>query len=276
MLIRSTWTLSVDQPTTLPRSYAVELVKRLHQQMGLEMLGEGCPPIAFSGLVGHAQLSPEGVTFYPDEPYEMVLSGLREVESKAIAQLDLGTVLEFLGGVFRVSDRRDEVTYYESLYQVFVGNEPEGDSRSGRLHQRRIALQFLTPTSFSQDRLNLPLPVPGLMFRSWLERWNAFSPVYLGEADLLGYLGQCVAIAYHRTQTQNYRLPKGTVTGFRGEVTLNVVARSDELLANVAMLLAQYGQFCGTGMKTRLGMGQTRIIDRSDEPIQEPIEIANQ
>ena len=253
MLIRSIWTVSVDQPTTLPHSYGVELVKRLHQRMGREMLGEGCPPIAFSGLVGRTQWSPEGVTFYPEEPYEMVLSGLREGESKAIAQLDLGTALEFLGGVFRVSDRHDDVTYYESLYQVFVGNEPEGD--------RRIGLRFLTPTSFSQDRLNLPLPVPGLMFRSWLERWNAFSPVFLGNADLLGYLVEGVALSYYRTQTQTYRLPKGVVTGFRGEVTLNVVTRTDGLLANVAILLAQYGQFCGTGMKTRLGMGHTKIVN---------------
>lgn len=32
---------------------------------------------------------------------------------------------------------------------------------------------------------------------------------------------------------------------------------ADPLLANVANLLVQYAGFCGTGMKTRLGMGHT-------------------
>jgi CRISPR-associated endoribonuclease Cas6 len=259
MLIRSTWTFAVDQPVMLPRTYGLELVKLLHRRMGLEMSGEGCPPIAFSGLVGRYDFSYEQVIFHPGERYELVLGGLREGEAKAIEQLDLGASLDFLGASFRGVDRRNEVTQYESLYQVLVGNEPQGGS-SGGGGDRKMSLRFLTPTSFSQDRLNLPLPVPGLLFRSWLERWNTFAPVYLGEDDLLGYLSQWVALSYHRTQTQNHRLPKGFATGFRGEASLLVLPKADGLLAQVACLLAHYGEFCGTGIKTRLGMGHTRLV----------------
>jgi CRISPR-associated endoribonuclease Cas6 len=35
MLIRSTWTLTVVEPTTLPYSYGLELIKNLHQRSQL-------------------------------------------------------------------------------------------------------------------------------------------------------------------------------------------------------------------------------------------------
>jgi len=51
---------------------------------------------------------------------------------------------------------------------------------------------------------------------------------------------------------------KGFLSGFTGEVSLKVLSRL-ALVANVANLLVQYAQFCGTGTKTRLGMGFTTI-----------------
>ena len=51
---------------------------------------------------------------------------------------------------------------------------------------------------------------------------------------------------------------KGFLSGFTGEVSLKVLSRL-ALVANVANLMVQYAQFCGTGTKTRLGMGFTTI-----------------
>lgn len=44
-----------------------------------------------------------------------------------------------------------------------------------------------------------------------------------------------------------------------GSVTLQILSRTDPLLANVANLLINYAQFAGTGIKTRLGMGHTIV-----------------
>ena len=135
-----------------------------------------------------------------------------------------------------------------------MGNEPETS--------RFFDLQFITPTAFAQSATNLPLPVPSLMFRSWLERWNYFAPVYLGSDDLIAYLSNAIILKKHKIQTRTWQLQRGFVNGFVGDVTLQVLNRADPLLANVANLLAQYSQFTGTGMKTRLGMGQTIIHNR--------------
>lgn len=249
MLTRSTWTLTTDVAVSLPKSYSLELVKALHTQLKIEMGSEAIPSTTFAGLMGNCSTSREFVTFRPEEFYQISLSGLQDASSKAIANLDLGDRLQFLGATFTIVNRDDEVTSYEALYQELVANEPEP------VHA--FDLRFITPTAFSQNRLYLPLPVPTLMFRSWLERWNHFAPVYLGGDELLGYLGDAIALSRHRIQTRAVQVHQKPITGFTGDVSLRVLSRLDPLLANVAHLLVRYGQFSGTGIKPRLGMGCT-------------------
>lgn len=248
MLIRSTWILSVSAPTVLPRSYSLELVKQLHQQLGLEMGGD-IPSVAYSGIIGSYSTTKDFLTFHPEEFYQLSLCGLQDVAAKAISNFNFAESLELFGAKFNVINREDEVSSYEELYTTLVGNEPEPS--------RRFDLQFITPTAFAQGNTNLPLPVPTLMFRSWLERWNHFAPVYLGGDELIAYLSNAVILKNHKIQTRTWQLQRGFVNGFVGDVTLQVFNRADPLLANVANLLVQYAKFAGTGMKTRLGMGQT-------------------
>ncbi|MBE9049401.1 CRISPR system precrRNA processing endoribonuclease RAMP protein Cas6 [Nostocales cyanobacterium LEGE 11386] len=251
MLIHSNWTLTVSTSTILPRSYGLELVKQLHHQLGLEMGSETIPSVSYSGIIGYSSTSRDFITFHPEEFYQLSLCGLNEISAKAISHLKLGDSLEFLGAKFNIINREDEITSYEELYTNLVGNEPEP--------VRRFDLQFITPTAFAQGGVNLPLPLPTLMFRSWLERWNTFAPVYLGSDDLIAYFGEAVVLKHHKIQTRTYQLHKGFVNGFVGDVMLQVFNRADPLLASVANLLVQYARFSGTGIKTRLGMGQTLI-----------------
>jgi CRISPR-associated endoribonuclease Cas6 len=257
MLIRSTWTLKVTEPTTLPRTYGLEVVKFLHQRLGMEMGSEAIPSTTCSGILGSVTVSGDFVTFHPEEFYQLTLCGLREEVSKAIAALTFPSdakanqILQLLGATFWVSDREDEITHYDTLYHTLVAAEPEPI--------KRFDLKFMTPTSFSQSRIHLPLPVPALMFRSWLERWNHFAPVYLGGDELIGYLSETVAVTRHNIQTRAVIIHKGRVTGFTGSVSLQILSAADPLIANVTNLLVEYAQFSGTGMKTRLGMGQTQL-----------------
>lgn len=251
MLINSTFTLTVSTSTILPRPYGLELIKQLHQKLNLEIGNEIIPSVTYSGITGYYLTSRDFITFNPEEFYQLSLSGLNEISAKAIDYLQLGDSLEFLGAKFNIINREDEITSYEELYTTLVGNEPEP--------VRNHELQFITPTAFSQGGSNLPLPVPTLMFRSWLERWNNFAPVYLGGDELIAYLNNAVLLKHHKIQTRSYQLHKGYVNGFVGDISLQVFQRADPLLANVANLLVRYARFSGTGIKTRLGMGQTIV-----------------
>lgn len=251
MLICSTWTLTVSEPAVLPHSYGLELVKDLHKRMDLELGGEATPSVTYSGITGFCSTYKDFVTFSPDEFYQLSLCGLRESAAKAIASLDLSSSLEFLGAKFDVVNREDNITSYENLYHTLIAAEPEPI--------KYFKLKFNTPTAFAQQRTFLPLPVPNLMFRSWLERWNYFAPVYLGSDELIGYLEGAIVLSHHKLQTRSFQIYSGKVNGFTGDVTLQVLSRTDPLLANVANLLVHYAQFSGTGVKTRLGMGLTKV-----------------
>lgn len=252
MLIRSTWTLTTNETAVIPRSYCLELVKQLHQKMGLEIGKEQIPSTTFSGLLGYTTSSQDFYSFLPDQVYQLSLSGLTESSSKAIANLDLANSLEFLGVKFIVSDRQNEISSYEQLYTELVAEEPETI--------RKFTLNFVSPASFATQGSSLPLPVPNLMLRSWLEKWNHFAPIYLGGDELVSYLSQAVKIKRHRLQTRNFQIHRGYVTGFTGNLVLQLPYKVEPLIANVAHLLIQYAAFSSTGMKTRLGMGQTQLI----------------
>jgi CRISPR-associated endoribonuclease Cas6 len=251
MLIHSSWILTVADPTPLPRTYALELIKELHRRLGLEMENDAIPTISYSGLVGHYTSSQDFLIFHPDQFYQLSLCGLNENASKAIAHLDLGSTLEFLGATFHVCDRQDHISSYDQLYHTLVAAEPEPT--------RQFDLKFLTPTTFSQGRTTLPLPMPTLMFRSWLERWNKFAPVYLGSDELIEYLGEAIVLTRHRVQSRTFSVNQHWINGYTGEVRLQALNRMDALVANVANLLINYSEFAGTGTKTRLGMGKTQL-----------------
>lgn len=252
MLIRSTWSLSLSEVAVLPRSFGLELVKLLHEKLNLAMGGERVTSISCSGIIGSRSSGKEFFTFSTENFCSLSLCGLNATAAKAIASLELSPKLEFLGAKFNVINREDEVSSYEELYNNLVAIEPEP--------VRQFNLEFITPTAFAQGRINLPLPLPNLMFRSWLEKWNYFAPVYLGSDELTGYLSNAIMIKHHRINTRSFHLPRGYIQGFMGEVKLLTLPNTDPLLANVANLLISYGRWAGTGVKTRLGMGQTNLI----------------
>jgi CRISPR-associated endoribonuclease Cas6 len=252
MLIRSTWTLTLSEPATLPKAYGLELVKDLHRRMNLPMGETQIPSVTFSGILGFYSVSKDFLTFSSDEFYKLSLCGLQERASKAVSTLDLAPYIELFGAKFNVVNREDEISSYENLYQTLVATEPEP--------MNQFKLRFVTPTTFAQQRSYLPLPIPLLMFRSWLERWNYFAPVYLGGDELLSYLSDAIALKSHKIQSNLFTLPQGYVNGFTGNIRLQILRNTEPLLANVANLLISYAKFSGTGMKTRLGMGQTEIV----------------
>jgi CRISPR-associated endoribonuclease Cas6 len=258
MLIQSTWILSTSTPIALPRTYGLELVKELHRRMGLDMGNDPIPKVSYAGITGNYSTIQDFLNFHPGEFYQLSLCGLEETTSKAIAHLTLDPTLEFLGATFQVCDRQDQISSYDQIYHRLVASEPEPP--------KRFDLKFTTPTAFSQGRTYLPLPVPTLMFRSWLERWNTFAPVYLGSDELIDYLSNSIVLTRHRLQSRSFQVHSSRIQGFTGEVRLQSLNRIDPLVANVANLLIHYGEFSGTGIKTRLGMGKTQLVPDLSQP----------
>jgi CRISPR-associated endoribonuclease Cas6 len=123
--------------------------------------------------------------------------------------------------------------------------------------ERRITLHFLTPTSFSKGDMDLPLPLPRLVFQSYLKRFTEFCDfVFLPDFVELVDLHTGIATMNH-IRTDTIKTKKVTLIGFTGEVTFEISKHAPPELILQMNLLADFAFFCGTGKKTTVGMGQT-------------------
>jgi len=115
-----------------------------------------------------------------------------------------------------------------------------------------IALEFLSPTSFKQNQLIQPFPLPELVFGNLLRRWNTFAPVELQFPNLEW---QGVVSAYN-LKTRTLTLNSTAEIGTTGWVKYRF---NDPQQVKVATILAHFAEFAGVGRKTGMGMGQVRI-----------------
>lgn len=122
---------------------------------------------------------------------------------------------------------------------------------------RQISLKFLTPTSFGRGDVDLPLPIPRLVFQSYLKRFQEFH-AFEFLPDLLEQIDFYTGVArLNRLHTDTITTKKVTLRGFVGEVSFEISKKAPANLIWQMHLLADFAFFCGTGKKTTVGMGQT-------------------
>lgn len=123
--------------------------------------------------------------------------------------------------------------------------------------QRRFRFSFLTPTSFRTGDIDMPLPIPRLVFQSYLRRFQEYHPYpFLPEIETL--IEQQTGVAEIRQlHTEILRTKNVPLVGFVGDVTFEISKHAPPEFIVQMNLLANFAMFCGTGRKTTVGMGQT-------------------
>jgi CRISPR-associated endoribonuclease Cas6 len=121
-----------------------------------------------------------------------------------------------------------------------------------------IILEFRTPASFQVNGLHQPLPVPDLVFGSYVARWNAFAPHELRiDEAWMDWARAAVAVSRFDLRSEVMRFPKYQQIGCVGKVQYRITREPSNCEAAMLDCLADYAFFCGTGHKTTQGMGQT-------------------
>ncbi len=119
-----------------------------------------------------------------------------------------------------------------------------------------LPLEFLRPTFFRRRGFNYPLPEPGLVLSSLAQKWSAYAPEPIGQADLTELINK-TTVRFMNGQTVSARAHERTV-GFVGRVTYHIPRASTK----EALWLARLGKlafFSGVGAKTTLGFGLVRM-----------------
>ncbi|MGH3797671.1 MAG: CRISPR system precrRNA processing endoribonuclease RAMP protein Cas6 [Pseudonocardiaceae bacterium] len=122
----------------------------------------------------------------------------------------------------------------------------------------RGLLRFVTPTYFSRNGRDVPLPDPVLVLRSLLQRWNAFAPAGLAIDDDLSH-AVLSAVLLSDASVHTLRVQVGRIawqTGFVGDAELGITRTAAPGVSTVFAALLHFATIAGVGAQTTYGFGE--------------------
>lgn len=133
----------------------------------------------------------------------------------------------------------------------------------------RLHLAFTTPAHFSSQGDQILFPDPARLWSGWWRVWRRWCPFPLPLADPLhdaltstlpaALVAHLPRISAYNLHTRPVRLKQGLFIGFMGEVELDWRRDTPHEVSRALTTLAGLADFVGTGAKTTMGMGQTRL-----------------
>lgn len=133
---------------------------------------------------------------------------------------------------------------------------------------RKLTLQFYTPTAFRQGKYDSAMPTPDRVFGSLLRRWNHYSgmefstdildAVQPSHFDIRTEVATDPRSQFHHTGAKIN--PCNQFTGCVGRVTYQVLGNVDTVTLKQLNTLADFALYAGVGRKTPMGMGITRRV----------------
>lgn len=231
---------------------------------------EGVKPLTCSGLFGSG---PTAALRYrrgkalirAGETYRVRYTGLTEEISATLLEACFGGQpatrlttweavrhpFEIVGAVCdnSIDPWSSNITYQELASHHLLEANPE--------RAKKVTLNFFSPTAFKSNELQVPIPMPRLVFGSLLERWNAFSPVDL-QADMRAFSEFVVEISRFELKSVLLEQKRGaTRVGAVGTATYAAMD-GDRYWLGLFQLMADFALYSGVGVQTTSGMGQTR------------------
>lgn len=268
MLISAVLTIRPLQEATIPAdqgraTYGLFLswVRQADSGLAQELHDiEGLKPFTVSGLLGLGRVVRGEANLDPQRPLWWRVTTL----TPRLSQVMLEQILSALPDRLTLADQPFQVvgatvdeaehpwagqTSYEDLAQRYLLGAQEPSLW--------LNLEFATPTTFRSQGKHLPFPLPGLVFDHWLNKWNTFAPLSL-HPDVKRFAEECVGVSRYRLRSQAVRFGSATFIGFVGRCSFRALRR-DPYWLRLLHTLATFSFYCGTGHKTTMGMGVTKI-----------------
>jgi len=122
-------------------------------------------------------------------------------------------------------------------------------------------MAFATPTTFRQGDVDIPLPVPKLLFAGLLAKWNAASPKPLSLDPEI--FSRFLALTGGRVRIQSVWDGRATIRGFVGTVEFRLKKKVPEDLPRALGILSAFAPYAGAGRHTTHGFGLVRLLHAS-------------
>jgi CRISPR-associated endoribonuclease Cas6 len=255
------------QYTTGLHSWFLNQVRLTHPALSQYMHdGQSEKPFTLSGLLDGTLISqsvdPSGdlrsnrqLLLPSNQTYSWIITGLNPEVTHWLQTWQIPSTVKLQSDTLEIEAHRIlyPATTYETLWNTFH-NTPRTP--------QDLCFTFLTPTSFRHHGNHLPLPLPDIIFQSYLRRWNCFAPIEFNKHDFKQWVNEHIVIARHKIESSKVQAGKqGSVTGFTGCVQFHLTskAQSEPDYVQLIYALEQLAPYCGTGHKTTFGLGQTRL-----------------
>ena len=109
----------------------------------------------------------------------------------------------------------------------------------------------------------MPLPLPEQVFRSLLERWNAFAPLAF-PPETARFAAECLAISRFNLQSRSIPLKQGGLRiGAVGSITYTALTY-DRYWLSVLHTLAEFARYAAVGSGGSMGFGQARCLSSAE------------
>ncbi len=169
----------------------------------------------------------------------------------------LGPLLDTSFSVIELAHRQETLNVEEkslrsTSYEELVEGYYLGDCG------RNLYLEIRSPMAFRQGGKYCIFPSARLIFQSLMMRFDAcsqdsriFTPELLEEFESL------TDIADYRLRSVRFSMEGVRIPSFLGDLRIRI--GGPQQMANVAWMLAKFGEYSGIGIKTGMGMGAVRV-----------------
>lgn len=147
-----------------------------------------------------------------------------------------------------INQKQSQVLTEKNLTDSFYNERP----------QRKILVDFVTPTSFKSEGQYVFYPNLRLLFQSLMRKYNyVFEGRENIDKELLKNICKNVHIKGYKLHSNHYSIHKARIPTFSGSVYL--VCSGTETLISYINVLLKFAEYAGVGIKTALGMGAVTI-----------------
>lgn len=235
-----------------------------------EKVANSVRPFTCSSLMGHFKNN----ATQPQFVYQLRLTAFRPDLAGILAQASVSGLLT-VGQVLELDYQSFEVL----SVQPALGSESVSPWAASNTYQQlsapyllgktpaptRISLQLTSPTTFKSAGKHMPLPLPGLVFGSLLERWNAYAPISF-PPEVKRYAEECLVISQYDLHSRPVpQKGRGLRMGAVGNITYSTL-NYDRYWMGVLAVLAHFSLYSGLGAGTAQGLGQCRILQGETAP----------
>lgn len=226
-------------------------------------------PFTVSNLWGGRRGPKQTAQFSPAEPVLLRFTGYRADLSERLAELirtnppqtvtlaDHPFLVSAVAADSAAHPWAGQTTYGALVQQYTLGAIPPGGP----------VLRFASPTVFRSEGVNVPLPLPKLVFDGLARRWNTHAPMRI-HPDVSRFAEDCMAITRYDLRTEQVSFGeengRGALPGFTGTCGYAFLNR-DRYWMGLIHLLAAFAFYAGVGARTTWGLGQARAVEHQAE-----------